>query len=297
MLMGALMAAVWYIPGWMRTQVPQEGTLACISNAFPEASVEFKAWDGDRMWPTAVENADKESWRLAFEIATMPEAERRELTIVGHSLGGRMTARILAHLAEKGLKIRQAILLAAAIPNNDDDLKQLGNATDLPVMAVCNPDDLTLRYVYAIAGGETTAAFGANGTVEQLANVREYVTPTNITKQIEINGVWAKAQPLKDIANHHALFYLEYMRRLIGGEEPSGETMVPQGLVNINWPVIDAGIWWDVVDEFDGWKLERNKVSGLCRILDPKKVRTAWGKEAEMRAAFEKVKAQLKSCR
>lgn len=288
------MAVIWYIPGWMRTQVPQEGTLACISNAFPEASVEFKAWDGDRMWPTAVENADREAWRLAFEIATMPEAERRELTIVGHSLGGRMTARILARLAGKDLKIRQAILLAAAIPNDDDDLRRIGDASDLPVMAVCNPDDLTLRYVYAIAGGGTAAAFGANGTVEPLTNVRECVTPTNITKQIEINGVWAKAQPLKDIANHHALFYLEYMRRLIGGEAPSDETMVPQGLVNIEWPVIDAGFWWDVVEEFDGWKLERNKVSGHCRILDPQKVRTAWGREKDMRASFEKVKAQVR---
>ena len=58
----------------------------------------------------------------------MPAAEREELTIVGHSLGGRITARVLARLAEKGLRVRQAVLLAAAIPYEDPDLAKMGAA-------------------------------------------------------------------------------------------------------------------------------------------------------------------------
>jgi hypothetical protein len=56
---------------------------------------------------------------------------------------------------------------------------------------------------------------------------------------------------------------------------------------------MDSMVWWDVLDSFDGWKLEKNKVTGLCRIIDPQKMRTAWGREAEMRVAFEKVRLQL----
>ncbi|MBQ2624286.1 MAG: DUF726 domain-containing protein [Kiritimatiellae bacterium] len=294
MTMAVLAATVWFIPGWLRTAEPHEGIMECVSNAFPEASVEFKAWDGDNLvWPLSVDSADKESWRFAFEVAMMPPEARTNLTLVGHSLGGRITARVLARLAENGLKVKQAILMGAAIPANDPDLVKMGLATELPVLAVCNPKDHVLRYVYATVGGEGSVAFGANGTPTPCENVVECVTPTNITSEVDIGGIWAK-KVIKDIANHHEKFYLEYARRILGGEEPSGKVMVPQGFPGVEGHVMDSMVWWDVLDSSGGWKLEKNKVTGHCRIIDPDKLRKAWGREAEMRSAFEKVKQQLK---
>ena len=246
------------------------------------------------MWPLSVDSADKESWRFAFEIAMMPPEARTNLTLVGHSLGGRIIARILARLEEHGMKVRQAILMGAAIPANDPDLAKIGLATELPVLAVCNPKDHVLRYVYATVGGEGAVAFGANGTPTPCTNVVECVTPTNITREASIDGIWAKSQALKDIANHHEKFYLEYARRILSGEEPSGKVMVPQGFPGVEGHVMDSMVWWDVLDSSGGWKLEKNKVTGHCRIIDPGRLRKAWGREAEMRAAFEKVKQQLK---
>ena len=295
MTMAIMAATVWFIPGWLRTAEPHEGIMECVSNAFPEASVEFKSWDGDNVvWPLSVDSADKESWRFAFEIAMMPPEARTNLTLVGHSLGGRITARVLARLAEHGLKVKQAILMGAAIPANDPDLAKMGLASELPVLAVCNPKDHVLRYVYATVGGEGAVAFGANGTPTPCTNVVECVTPTNITREASIDGIWAKSQALKDIANHHEKFYLEYARRILGGEEPSGKVMVPQGFPGVEGHVMDSMVWWDVLDSSGGWKLEKNKVTGHCRIIDPDKLRKAWGRESEMRAAFEKVKQQLK---
>ena len=292
--MAIMAATVWFIPGWLRTAEPHEGIMECVSNAFPEASVEFKAWDGDNLvWPLSVDSADKESWRFAFEVAMMPPEARTNLTLVGHSLGGRITARVLARLAENGLKVKQAILMGAAIPANDPDLVKMGLATELPVLAVCNPKDHVLRYVYATVGGEGAVAFGANGTPTPCANVVECVTPTNITSEVDIGGIWAK-KVIKDIANHHEKFYLEYARRILGGEEPSGKVMVPQGFPGVEGHVMDSEIWWTVLDSSGGWKLEKNKVTGHCRIIDPDKLRKAWGRESEMRSAFEKVKQQLK---
>ena len=294
MTMAIMAATVWFIPGWLRTEKPAEGIVECVSNAFPEASVEFKAWDGDNLvWPLSVDSADKESWRFAFEVAMMPPEARTNLTLVGHSLGGRITARVLARLAENGLKVKQAILMGAAIPANDPDLVKMGLATELPVLAVCNPKDHVLRYVYATVGGEGAVAFGANGTSTPCTNVVECVTPTNITSEVDIGGIWAK-KVIKDIANHHEKFYLEYARRILGGEEPSGKVMVPQGFPGVEGHVMDSEIWWTVLDSSGGWKLEKNKVTGHCRIIDPDKLRKAWGREAEMRSAFEKVKNQLK---
>ena len=292
--MAIMAATVWFIPGWLRTAEPHEGIMECVSNAFPEASVEFKSWDGDNLvWPLSVDSADKESWRFAFEIAMMPPEARTNLTLVGHSLGGRITARVLARLAENGLKVKQAILMGAAIPATDPDLVKMGLATELPVLAVCNPKDHVLRYVYATVGGEGAVAFGANGTPTPCANVVECVTPTNITSEVDIGGIWAK-KVIKDIANHHEKFYLEYARRILGGEEPSGKVMVPQGFPGVEGHVMDSEIWWTVLDSSGGWKLEKNKVTGHCRIIDPDKLRKAWGRESEMRSAFEKVKQQLK---
>ena len=294
MTMAIMAATVWFIPGWLRTAEPHEGIMECVSNAFPEASVQFKAWDGDNLvWPLSVDSADKESWRFAFEIAMMPPEVRTNLTLVGHSLGGRITARVLARLAENGLKVKQAILMGAAIPATDPDLVKMGLATELPVLAVCNPKDHVLRYVYATVGGEGAVAFGANGTPTPCANVVECVTPTNITSEVDIGGLWAK-KVIKDIANHHEKFYLEYARRILGGEEPSGKVMVPQGFPGVEGHVMDSEIWWTVLDSSGGWKLEKNKVTGHCRIIDPDKLRKAWGRESEMRTAFEKVKNQLK---
>ena len=295
MTMAIMAATVWFIPGWLRSAEPHEGILECVSNAYPEANVEFKNWDGDNVvWPLSVDSADKESWRFAFEIAMMPPEVRTNLTLVGHSLGGRITARVLARLAENGLKVKQAILMGAAIPANDPDLVKMGLATELPVLAVCNPKDHVLRYVYATVGGEGAVAFGANGTPTPCENVVECVTPTNITREANIDGIWAKSQALKDIANHHEKFYLEYARRILGGEEPSGKVMVPQGFPGVEGHVMDSEIWWTVLDSSGGWKLEKNKVTGHCRIIDPDKLRKAWGRESEMRTAFEKVKSQLK---
>ena len=292
--MAIMAATVWFIPGGLRTAEPHEGIMECVSNAFPEASVEFKSWDGDNVvWPLSVDSADKESWRFAFEVAMMPPEVRTNLTLVGHSLGGRITARVLARLAENGLKVKQAILMGAAIPANDPDLAKMGLASELPVLAVCNPKDHVLRYVYATVGGEGAVAFGANGTPTPCTNVVECVTPKDITREVEIGGIWAKKM-IKEIANHHEKFYLEYARRILGGEEPSGRVMVPQDFPGVEGHVMDSEIWWMVLDSSGGWKLEKNKVTGHCRIIDPGKLRKAWGRESEMRAAFEKVKIQVK---
>ena len=296
MIAEALLMAttVWYVPGWMRTEKPREDVMTAMTNAFPGAKIEFKAWDGDRLvWPHAVESADKESWRFAFEAAMMPKEERENLVIVGHSLGGRITARILARLAENGLKVRQASLMAAAIPNEDPDLEKMGGGSKLPVMAVCNPDDITLRYVYSLAGGEKAVAFGANGTLSQVDNVRECVMPKNITEQVKIDAGWGMVEALKKVANHCELFYIEYLRRILDGEGASGEVMVPQALPTVEGKVLDSGFWWDTLAETNGWKLQRNKVTGHGRIIDPGKVRKAWGGVEEMEKSFEKVRNQL----
>ncbi len=289
---------VWFIPGWLRSDVPHDNIMLSVSNAFPEAAVEFKSWDGNNViWPLSVNAADKEAWRFAFEIATMPRERRENLILVGHSLGGRIVARVLARLSEHGLRVRRAILMGAAIPFDDPDLAKMGRGSFLPVLAVCNPADYTLRYVYATVGGEKKAAFGANGTIDPCENVIECVTPAHLTEQVDVEialtSVPKIQKMIKKIANHYELIYMAYVKRLLHGEKPSDNIMVPQGFPSVEGHVSDDGAWWEILEEELGWKLEKNKLTGHCRIIDPEKTRMAWGAETEMRKSFRKVKTEL----
>ena len=284
----------FYVPGWMRTRSRDDETWHSFTNVFSGARCERWSWNGDCAWKKAMRNADQAAHGLADEVARMPDGARTNMTLVGHSLGARIVVRTLAELAGKGLKVKQGILLGAAIPNADPDLERAGKASCLPVLAVCNPKDMTLKYAYGAAGGESAPAFGTDGAPRPLENMVECPVSATVTEQTEVEAAWGKSEAIKKIASHHALFYLAALRAILDGVPPENRQMlVPQGRINVEMKVLDAGIWWDVLETTNGWKLERNKLTGHCRILDPEKKRKAWGTEADMRKAFVKLCGQL----
>lgn len=279
---------VWYFPGWMRTEKPQEGIMPALKQAFPEAEVVFKPWKGDVIWPLATKNADEVAEQFAAEIAAMSEEERQNLVLVGHSLGGRIAARVTSKLGAKGLKVKETILMGAALPYEDKDIISMGKGSELPIIAICNPKDVTLKYIYAAFGGEWSAAFGANGGIGKLENCREYVVPASLVKEAPVDRFWADVEAFREVANHHALFYVAALKKIIEGEELEEEIMIPQDFITIEWPVMDKGIWWEVIEEREGWKLERNIITGHARILDPNKIRRAWGSVEKLKLSFRK---------
>ena len=77
----------------------------------------------------------------------------------------------------------------------------------------------------------------------------------------------------------------------ISGDE---RVLVPQANVTLESKVIDAGVWWEVLDDCEGWKLQKNILFRHCRILNPNRVRVAWGSETTMRDSFAKISRTLK---
>lgn len=284
----------WYVPGWMRTNEPEELAWKSFVEVFSTTKNHFHQWDGNQLWPIAVKNADAEASKFADEIKRMPEKRRACLTLVGHSLGGRIVARTLAKLSADGIKIKRGILLAPAIPAKDADIERMGLGSEEPIIVVANPDDITLKFVYAIAGGESGPAYGASTASKTPRNVKEIPVDEDITKNTAIDAFWGRFDAAKEIANHHASFYFRELSRVLEGKESKGvRVMVPQDKINFEWKVMDAEVWWEVIDKKDGWELERNIVTGHCRIVNPKKFRVAWGGREKMEKAFKKVKAQL----
>lgn len=285
----------WYVPGWMRTSEPEVLAWNSFTNVFSASENRFHIWDGNQLWPIAVKNADAEAVKLADEIRRMPEKRRARLILVGHSLGGRIIARALAKLSLEGIKIKCGILLAPAIPASDADIERMGSGSEESIIVIANPDDITLKYAYVIAGGEDGPAYGTSASVRTPKNVDEIPVGEDITKNTAIDAFWGRFDAVKEIANHHASFYFEELSRVLNGKvSKSVRVMVPQDKINFEWKVIDAGVWWHVLEEKCGWKLERNIVTGHCRIINPKKVRVAWGERKKIEKAFKKVQSQQK---
>ena len=54
--------------------------------------------------------------------------------------------------------------------------------------------------------------------------------------------------------------------------------------LNIKAEVMDKGVFWEDIEVVSGWKLQKNNVSKHYRILDPNKIRIAYGNEANIGA-------------
>lgn len=292
--MTAVAAEVWYVPGWNRTAETNGLAFARCTNTYANATCRFWGWDGDRLWGTAATNADLAATRLADELAATNAAFRAELTLVGHSLGGRLIARTLARLAERKITVGQAVLLAPAIPMDDADVLKMGAGSSDPVIVLVNPQDVVLKYVYKLAPGVESPSLGTNGMLKPGVNIAEYAVPPDITQKTNIEALWGKSEKVKRLCNHLAAFYFKELEKILAGvPSEDAQVRVVQDHVNLAWKTVDAGIWWDVMDTCGGWKLEKNRVTRHYRILDPSKRRVAWGRERVMRASFEKLKRQL----
>ena len=58
---------------------------------------------------------------------------------------------------------------------------------------------------------------------------------------------------------------------------------------NVESATMGGKVFWDILVSSGGWKLQRNKLTGHCRLLDPNDVRKAWGSYSAMSDAFERL--------
>ena len=56
---------------------------------------------------------------------------------------------------------------------------------------------------------------------------------------------------------------------------------------NVESPTMGGQVFWDTITSYEGWRVQKNKLTGHCRLLDPNDVRKAWGSFSAMSDAFE----------
>lgn len=60
-------------------------------------------------------------------------------------------------------------------------------------------------------------------------------------------------------------------------------------LPNINFPTMGGHVFWNDLAEVNGWRVQKNNITGHCRILDNEDIRRAWGGEKAIMDFFQKI--------
>ena len=286
-----------FVPGWCRNGGDSAQELALLAEAFPGARCEAHTWEGDGIdfWACRDE-ADAEGRRFGMALASLPEKERAGLSLVGHSLGTRVVVRALAMLAAEGKTVRRAVLLAAAIPEDDPDLALAARGCG-ELVVISSQGDAMLKWLYGTGGEGLAQALGLNGWPAPVpTNVVQRFLPPSFTEGFVPDAPLMDIAAMRRLCLHYAPFYLRYLADLEspgGAAPPDDPDVVRQGFPNLALPTVDAEVWWAVEDCLEpGWKLERNTVFGQWRILDSDGWRVAWGDAAAMRRSFNELKAR-----
>ena len=201
----------------------------------------------------------------------MPEAERRELVLIGHSIGGRIVLNLLNRLAAKGKKVHSAVLLAAVVPCDSPQIPHALDAVRFEICDVSNPGDLILKDLYPL-DGDHTAPLGYAGWVG--------CDPRLIEGVCRHEG--------GSFLIHFAYLYLEELERMYRALPPRVEVS------SASPPRRPADtLFWQDVEVYGSWRLQRHYDGRSARLLDPDGVRRAAGDNASVRVVFADVKRQL----
>lgn len=263
---------VWFVPGWRTGFDDRAGCVRILRDIYPGKNIKVCSWDSLQPWRVTRQNSREYAALLFAQVVSLPEEKLRELTLIGHSIGGDMVLDILSKLSTGGKKIHSAALLGAAVPCDDP---RIGDALDALRFELCNirnPHDWVLKYLYPL-DADRIPPLGYSGW--QGSDPRFFETECEAKRFV--------------FFNHFAYLYLEKLQEL-------HHTIPPRVTViqkDKNREQIPAdNIFWHDVETIHSWKLQQH-YDGRARILDPTGVRRAQGSMESMRRSFHDVQKQL----
>ena len=250
----ALFAAekeVFFIPGWKTGYSAREGCVAILKDIYPGVKITVKSWDSDVSWSEAKKNAENFTSVLTDELLAMPEARRKELIVVGHSLGAKILLDAVKVLNEKKLKISEIVLLGAALPYDQADISSILPVSQNVWFNIYFPDDAFLKLLYPLA--ERDIALGNAGWAYSDHRFLEYEIP-----ETEFS-----------LFNHYAYIYLEQFRRFRPEAlKKINAKIFPRGYAAAGERDFDGGIYWKTVEQRGDIRLQRYFTGEQFRIID-----------------------------
>jgi hypothetical protein len=270
-------AEVFFVPGWRTGFHGRDGCVRVLRDVYPGCEISVKSWNSKQSWQTTKKNAVIHTEKLLNEILQMPEARRRELILVGHSIGAKIVVDILNELRRRGMMVHSSALLGGALLRDDPAIASSLEAIRFYCCIVYNPHDWVLKILFPL-DNRLHVPLGLYGWGGKDPRVFESCAPE------ERIGFF----------NHFAYIYLEELDRLVEKLPPVRlEVTVLQDAPNEVRIPADQVFWIDISSS-GGWKLQSRKDIGKFRIIDDRGMRRAWGSESKMREAFADVELQLK---
>lgn len=139
---------VVFIPGWNTESSPVAPYVSALARIYPDDRITVLKWHSDiKLFRMAVDSADEFAPRVVEYIAAKSPEERSQLTLIGHSLGGRIAINAARLLAAKKLTVRQIVLLGSAV-DCDVDLSPVAAAAEANCVNLFSPDDTLLKHIY-----------------------------------------------------------------------------------------------------------------------------------------------------
>ena len=190
-------------------------------------------WPGDADWgigsplyyPWSIDKA-KESAAILASALARAAAERsfKEIDIVTHSMGGRLTLELIKHLVlELGVSVRRVVFMAAAVPTfmlDPEDAQQLRVAYNAKVQGAAtslfSPNDMVLAVAFPL--GQTIAGTGEGWFPTALGHDiwSSHLTPSNLAQQ-QVHGAghsdyWGWNDATLDIALEANQYVREFLQ-------------------------------------------------------------------------------------
>ena len=261
---------IFFIPGFKSKGVSIDEYSVILKEVFPESEIEIMKWESGistRDWDIAIDNAELFAGRLFERIEKMEPSKRANLVLIGHSLGGRITIRTLAKLANQNIRIRRGIFLGAAIPDNDSDISKAIIATSFPCINIYSRDYYVLRNIYGTIGENDSEAYmkcalGAYGSRIHYP----YLSMLEFKADFSANGVKQDDKGQDDKYNNHlATKYILELRRYLNDCSINSVLFPP--MAPRRWSLEKDT--WEKVNQTDGWTLYKHVLSMQHKIVSP----------------------------
>ena len=274
-----LLAGVWlplfagetviFIPGWFTEWINYSRHRKLLDELFPGAELQICRWDSNRLWKNAKISAADAVGTLTEMVLSHNKTEN--ITLIGHSLGGRIILDSAAILSGKNIKVKQIVLLGSAAGTDVKKLAALRKISIEPVINICCPKDNILK-LYCQEENEVPLGFA--GLPHPIENFRQYrmEIPAKALKIGKLTILSSETlEPARHTAAHLAIYYLKTLHQAFSGEIPEYylDYAALKKIAARNSCRIKSDPDFQSIETFEDWKLAVHTGKNLYRIISP----------------------------
>ncbi|MBO5667637.1 MAG: DUF726 domain-containing protein [Lentisphaeria bacterium] len=287
-----LRAEVCFVPGWYNEWINYRKHTAVLAGLFPGENIRICKWDSNRFWKNAKKSAGEFADEFSGEVLA---GNSEEITLIGHSLGGRIVLDCIARIARQKKQVRQVILLGTAGVITPEDLQNCRQVSRLPVINIFCTDDNMLKLFYAREG---VMPLGLCGLPQQEKHFRQYRmrVPDHEIKLLDVRILSHKnVEFFRETAAHLAKKYVQVLGEVL--QQQTGEAYIDLAVLEkiASRDAVKKDLFpgFVTIDEWDGWKLDCRRIRRRFRIASPVGRTFYFDSEYAARRNFSDIRSRL----